>query len=249
MDVKVGHKEGWVPKNWWFRTVVLGKTLESPLDCKEIKQVNPKGNQPWIFTERTDAEAPILPPSDAKSWLTGKDPDDGKDWRHEEKGMTEDEMIGWHHQVNGHEFEQAPGDDEGQGSLVCCSPWGHKELDMTEWLNNNKLPQGHPWCPGACQIIQISHLTGSPGNLTKPALTIRKLISLSPAYYHSCPWIYLLYVALPGSFLWFGAATIVLPFICMSVSMFYWYCQPKKKNPKSYKIGKSHFSHLIILVL
>ena len=94
MDVSVGHKEGWVPKNWWFRTVVLGKTHESPLDCKEIKPVNPKGNQSWIFTKRTDAEAPILPPSDAKNWLTGKDLDDGKDWRQEEKGMTEDEMIG-----------------------------------------------------------------------------------------------------------------------------------------------------------
>ena len=109
------HKEGWVSKNWCFWTVVLKKTLESPLDCKEIKPVNPKGNQPWIFIGRTDAEAeaPILWPLKAKSWLIGKDPDSGKDWGQEEKGATEDEVVGWHHQVNGHESEQTPGDSEG----------------------------------------------------------------------------------------------------------------------------------------
>ena len=111
------HKVGWVPKNWCFWTVVLEKTFESPLDTKEIKQVNPKGNQPWIFTGITDAEAPILWPPDAKNWLIGKDPDAGKNWRWEEKGMTEDEMVGWHHLLNGHEFEQSPRDSEGQGSL------------------------------------------------------------------------------------------------------------------------------------
>ena len=113
--------------------------LKSPLHNKKIKPVNPKGNQPWIFTEKTDAEAeaPILWSSDAKSWLTGRDPDAGKDWRQEEKRTIEDKMVGWHHQVNGREFEQTPGDTEGQGSLVCCSPWGPKELDTTEWLNNN----------------------------------------------------------------------------------------------------------------
>ena len=95
-----------------------------------------QGNQPWIFIERTDAEAPILWPVDAKSRLIGKDPDAEKDWRQEEKAMAEDEMVGWHHQLNGHEFEQAPGEAEGQGSLACCSLWGHKESDMTEWLNN-----------------------------------------------------------------------------------------------------------------
>ena len=137
---ELDHKEGWVPKNWCFWTVVLEKTLESPLDCKEIKPVNPKGNQPWIFIERTDAEtkALILWPPDAKSWLTGKDPNPGKDWRQEEKGTTEDEMVGWYHQLNGHEFEQALGVGEGQGSLACCSPWDCKESDTTEWLNNNK---------------------------------------------------------------------------------------------------------------
>ena len=129
------HKVSWAPKNWCFWIVVLEKTLESPLDCKEIKPVNPKGNQPWIFIERTDAEAEalILWPPDVKSWLTGKEPDAGNDWR--QKGMTEDEMVGWHHQLNGHEFEEALGVGEGQGSLVCCSPWGRKESDMTEWLN------------------------------------------------------------------------------------------------------------------
>ena len=103
----VGHKESWAPKNWCFWTVVLEKTLENPLDCKEIKPVNPKGNQSWIFIGRTDAEAeaPILWPPDVKNCLIGKDPDAGKDWRQEEKGTTEDETVWWHHRLNGHEFE------------------------------------------------------------------------------------------------------------------------------------------------
>ena len=114
---------------------VLEKTLESPLDYKEIKPVNPKGNQSWIFTGRTDAEAeaPIIWPSDVKNWLTGKDPDAGKDWRQEEKGVTEGEMVGWHHQLNGYEFEQTLGDSEGQGSLACCSPWGHRVRYDCDW--------------------------------------------------------------------------------------------------------------------
>ena len=133
------HKEGWALKNWCFWTVVLEKTLESPLDCKEIKPVNPKGNQSWIFIGRTDAEAEVLIlwPPDRKSQLIRKDSEAGKDWRQEEKGMAEDEMVVWHYRLNGHEFEQALGDGEGQGSLVCCSPWGHKESDMTEWQKNN----------------------------------------------------------------------------------------------------------------
>ena len=108
---ELDHKESWVPKNWCFWTVVLEKTLESPLDCKEIQLVSPKGNQSWIFIGRTDAEAktPILWPPDVKNWLTGKDPGAGKNWRQEEKGMTEDEMVGWHHQLDGHEFEKALG--------------------------------------------------------------------------------------------------------------------------------------------
>ena len=113
-----------------------------PLDCK-IKPVNPKRNQSWIFIERTDAEAetPILWPPDVKNWLVGKDPDAGKDWRQEEKGTTEDEMVGWHHRLSGHEFEQAPGVGDGQGSLACCRPWGHKESVTTERLN---------WIDGSC---------------------------------------------------------------------------------------------------
>ena len=137
---ELDHKEGWALKNWCFWTVVLEMTLESPLDRKEIKLVNPKGNQPWIVTGTidTEAEAPILQSPDEKSWLTGIDPDAGKDWGQEEKGATENEMVGWHHQLNGHEFEQTPGDSEGQDSLACCSPWSHKELDTTEQLKNNK---------------------------------------------------------------------------------------------------------------
>ena len=118
-------EKGWVLKNSCFWTVVLEKTLESPLDCREIKPVHPKGNHSCIFIRRIDAEAetPIFWQPDVKSQFIGKDPDSGKDWR-QEKGTTEDEMIGWHHWLNGHEFEKAPGDGEGQGSLGCCSPWG-----------------------------------------------------------------------------------------------------------------------------
>ena len=131
------NKESWVLKNWCFWTVVLEETLESPLDCKDIQAVHPKGNQSWIFIRRTDAKAetPILWPPDARNLLIWKDPDAGKDWRREEKGTTEDEMVGWHHQLNGHEFEKTPGVGDGQGGLACYSPWGCKELDMTERLN------------------------------------------------------------------------------------------------------------------
>ena len=133
---ELDYKESWALKNWCFWTVVLEKTLKSPLDCKEIKPVNPQGNQSWIFTGRTDVEAetPILWPPDAKNWLIWKDSDAGKDGRLEKKG-TEDEMVGWHHQLHEHEFEQALGVGDGQGSLACCTPWGRKKLDMTEWLN------------------------------------------------------------------------------------------------------------------
>ena len=129
-------KKGWAPKNWCFWTVVLGKTLESPLDCKEIKPVHPKGNQFWLFIGRTDAkaEAPILWPPDTKIWLIGRDLDARKDW-----GVTVNEMVGWYHWLNGHEFEQTQGVGEGQGSLACCSPWGLKESDVTSWLNNSNL--------------------------------------------------------------------------------------------------------------
>ena len=134
---ELDYKESWALKNWYFWTVVLEKTLESPLDCKEIKPINPKGNQSWIFIGRTDAEAEtsILWPPDKKNWLIGKEPDAGQDWRQVEKGTTENEMVGWHHWLGEHEFEQALGVGDGQGTLACCSLWGHKELDMTDQLN------------------------------------------------------------------------------------------------------------------
>ena len=123
------HKEGWALKNWCFRIVVLEKTLERPLDIEEIKPVNSKWNKPWILIGRTDAETPVVWPLDMKSQLNGKDSVAGKDWGQEEKGATEDEMVGWHHQLE-HKFEQTPGDSDGQQSLVCCSPWDPKESDM-----------------------------------------------------------------------------------------------------------------------
>ena len=131
---ELDDKESWAPKNCCFWTVVLEKTLESPLDYKEIQRVNPKGNEPWIFIRRTDAEvkapkAEALWPRDVKCWLSGKDPDSGKDWKQREKEASEDEIVYYHHRFNGHENEQTPGDSEGQGSLLCWSIWGHKELD------------------------------------------------------------------------------------------------------------------------
>ena len=132
---ELDYKESWTPKNWCFWTMVLEKTLESPLDCKEIQPVDPKRNQSWIPFGRTDAEAetPILWPLDVKNWLFGKDPDAGKDSRQEEKRRTEDEMVGWHHQLDGHELEHAPGVGDGQRSLACCSPWGSQSQT---WLSN-----------------------------------------------------------------------------------------------------------------
>ena len=139
---ELDYKENWAPKNWCFWTVVLEGTPEIPLDCKEIKSVNPQGNQSWIFIEKTDAEAetPILWLPDVKNWLIGKDPDVGKDWRQGDKGTTEDEMVGWHHQLNGHEFEQFLGVGDGHQSLACCSPWGRKaeQLNWTEYISLRK---------------------------------------------------------------------------------------------------------------
>ena len=136
------------PKNWCFWTDVLEKTLESPLDCKEIQEVNPEGNQSWIFTGRTDAEAetPVLWPPDVKNWFIGKDPDAGKEWR-QEKGTTEDEMFGWHHWVDGHEFEQAMGVGDGQGSLACRSPWGSQRVGHNWATELNWGLQRIRWCP------------------------------------------------------------------------------------------------------
>ena len=128
---ELDHKESWAPENWCFWTVVLEKTLESPSDCKEIKPINPKGNQSWIFRTDAEAEALILWPLDEKSRLIGKSPDVGKDWRQKEKNAAEDKMVKYHHWLNGRESEQTPGDSEGEGSLVCCSLCGRKESDMT----------------------------------------------------------------------------------------------------------------------
>ena len=134
-------EESWAPKNWCFWTVVLEKTLQSPLDCKEIQPVHPKGDQSCVFIGGTNVEAeiPILWPPDVESRLIWKDPDARKDWGQEEKGTTEDEMVGRHHRHNGHGFGWTPGAGDGQGGLACCSSWGHKELDMTERLNWTEL--------------------------------------------------------------------------------------------------------------
>ena len=139
-------KEGWAPKNWFFWVVVLEKTLKSPLDCKELKPVNPKGNQPWIFIGRTDAEAeaPILRPPDAKSQLIGKDPDAEKDRGQEEKGVTEDKMVGQHHWLNRHESVQTLGNSEEKGSRECFSPWGlqkvrHDYMTKEQKISKNRM--------------------------------------------------------------------------------------------------------------
>ena len=138
---ELDYKEGWVLKNWCFWTVVLEKTLESPLDCKEIQPVHPRRDQSWVFIGRTDieTETPILWSPDLKSWLFGKDPAAGKDWGREEKRTMADEMAGWHCRLGGHDFGWTPGVGDGQKSLVCGGSWGHKELDMTEWLNWTEL--------------------------------------------------------------------------------------------------------------
>ena len=131
-------EESWAPKNWWFWTVVLEKTRESPLDCKAVQS---KGDKPWVFFGRNvaKAETPVNLPPHAKSWLIGKDPDAGRDWGQEEKGTTEDEMAGWHHWLDRCESEWTPGVGDGQGGLACCGSWGHKESDTTEQLNWNEL--------------------------------------------------------------------------------------------------------------
>ena len=138
-------EESWVPKNWCFWTVVLVKTLENPLDCREIQPVHPKGDQSWVFFGRNDPEAEtatIWPPH-AKFWLIGKNSDARRDWRQEEKGTTENEMAGWHHRLDGHEFDWTPGVGDGHGGLVCCYSWGRKELDTTERLNWTELGDLH----------------------------------------------------------------------------------------------------------
>ena len=146
-------EESWAPKNWCFWTVVLEKTLASPLNCKEIQLVHPKGDQSWVFTGRTyvEVETPILWPPLVKSWLIGKDSDAGRDWGQEEKGMTEDEMAGWHHRLNGRESEWTLGVADGQGGLACCDSWGPKESATTERLN---------WLKVVCLIWGVRHIAG-----------------------------------------------------------------------------------------
>ena len=139
---KLDYKESWALKNWWLWTVVLEKTLESPLDCKEIQPVHPKGDQSWVFIGTTDVEAetPVLLPPDAKSWLIWKDLDAGKDWGQEEKGTTEDEMTGWQHWLNGHGFGWTLGIGDRQGGLAFCGSWGHKELNtLSDWTTTKSL--------------------------------------------------------------------------------------------------------------
>ena len=169
---ELNHKEGKMLKNWCFWTVVLEKTLESPLDCKEIKPVNPKGNQPWIFIRRTDLKLKLqyFWPPDAKSWLVRKDPDAGKDWRQEEKGTTDNETVGWNHRLNGCEFGQTLRDSEGQGSLACYSPWGHSvRLNLaTEKLQQQQgIDVSFPgWLSGkesACNVGSVPGSGRSPG--------------------------------------------------------------------------------------
>ena len=165
---ELDYKDSWAQKNWCFWTVVLEKTLESAFDCKEIQPVHPKGNQSWIFIRRTDVEAetPILCPPDSKSWLILKDPDAGKDWGQEEKGMTEDEMVGWHHLLSGDGLGWTPGVGDGQGGLACCSSWGRKELYTTE-LNWTEL------LPIICQCVCVRSVTQS-------CLTLCNLMICSP---------------------------------------------------------------------
>ena len=154
-------EESWALKNWCFWTVVLEKTLESPLDCKEIQSVHSKGDQSWVFFGRTDAEAeaPVLWPPHVKSWLVGKDSDAGRDWEKEEKGMTEDEIAEWHHRTDGCEFEWAPGVGDGQGSLACCYSWGRKESDTTERLNWTELNINSFQKINLCQKVQEYTMT------------------------------------------------------------------------------------------
>ena len=142
---ELDYKESWAQMNWCFWTVVLEKTLESPLDCKEVQPVHSIGDQSWVFIGRTDVEpeTPIPWPPDAESWLIWKVPDAGKDWELKEKGTTKDEMVAWHHQLNEHGFGWTPGVGDGQRGLACCGSWCHKELDMTELLNWTELKLKH----------------------------------------------------------------------------------------------------------
>ena len=171
---ELDYEESWVLKNWCFWTVVLKKTLESPLDCKEIQPVHSKGDQFWVFFGRTDAKAetPILWPPHEKSWLIGKDSDAWRGWGQEEKWTTEDEMAGWHHRLDGHEFEWIPGVGDGQRGVACCNSWGCKQSDTTEWLNWTELGRRGGIFQGLWMFLweslcsESSHLPLSPFTCT-----------------------------------------------------------------------------------
>ena len=199
---ELDYIESWVPKNWCFWTVVLEKILKSPLDCNEvqpvcpkIQSVLPKGDLSWIFFGKTDAlaEAPILWPPDSMSWLIWKDPDVGKDWRQEEKEMPEEEIVGWHHQLDGHEFGWTPVIGDGQGDLACCDSWGHKESDMTERLNWTELmsiesvmPSNHLYRK-LMVMICIPQRMGARGQKLRPQSLCRKAwITLQLSAYCPC---------------------------------------------------------------
>ena len=191
---ELAHKESWVQKNWFFWTVVLEKTLESPLDYKDIQPFHSEGDQPWDFFGRNDAKAetPVLCPPHVKSWLIGKDPDAGRDWGQEEKGTTEDEMAGWHHWLDGREFDWTPRVGDGQGGQACCDSWGHKELDTTERLNWTELGRESvdpcvQWCNffGSTQrtIICLANL-GAPMSSDIPAAQGRMKVTPWIDRYH-----------------------------------------------------------------
>ena len=169
---ELDREQSWAPKNWCFWTVVLEKTLESPLDCKEIQPVHSKGAQSWVFFWGNDAEAeaPVLWPPHAKSWVIGKDPDAGRDWEQEEKETTEDGVAGWYHRLDGQEFGWTPGVGDGQGGLACCNSWGHKELVTTEQLNWTEDPSSRlGFSVGSGDSLwEMGNFTESPvsGNLS-----------------------------------------------------------------------------------
>ena len=187
---ELDYKESWAPKNWCFWTVVLEKTLDSPLDCKEIQPVHPKGDQSWVFIGRTDVEAetPVLWPPDAKNWLIWKDPDAGKDWGQEEKGMTEDKMVGWHHQLNGHGFGWIPGVGDGQGGL--CWWWTGRHAAVHGVAKSRTLLSD--WTDGTeAMIFTFLMLSFKPAFHSHLSPSLRG--SLVPLCYLSLGW-YLLHI-------------------------------------------------------
>ena len=202
-------EESWAPTNWCFWTVVLEKTLESPLDCKEIQSVHSKGDQSRVFIGRTDAKAetPVLWPPDVKSWLIGEDSDAGRDWGQEEKRTTEDEMAGRHHQLDGHESGWTPGVGDGQGGLACCDSWGHKESNTTERLKWTELNWEQETClscsprfcqqPRHCQahrraLVNISHIC------TWVTASSLDSVSTQHLFFWPCPMVYGVLISSPG---------------------------------------------------